>query len=139
MKINKNGFQIDTDDWVFIAIIVFIIAMACGCNKETSATQNAWVSVKAQNVEVVTLNAKYREIIFDFTTTSDSQGQNLLTLPLSTQVVVEYKNNNYVFDLPPNEATIRLGKNLIVTDTIQPINYRIIAASYPNQSIKINF
>lgn len=121
---------------IFFALIMSLFS----CNKEAPPAQtNVWLMVKAQNVQVVTPTATYREIVFDFTISSDSQHQQFLNMPLPMSVVVEYKSVKYPFELPANEATIRLGKNLIVTDTIQPTDYKITDATYPIPSIKINY
>lgn len=98
-----------------------------------------WLKVKASNYQVLTPSNTYREIVFDFTISKDSLQKELVDLPLSISAVVLYNNKEYQFELPPNEATVRFGANILVTDTLVINGYKIVKASYPDPTLKINY
>lgn len=122
----------------FLRMLVLPIVMSASCAKEMPATkEKVWLKVKAENVQVSTPSASYREVVFDFTMTSDIAGKDYKNLPLPVTVTIQYNTSKLVFTLPPNEATMRLGMNLIVNNTDQPTGYRIIQATYEDNKIEI--
>jgi hypothetical protein len=123
-----------------ILLICNLGLLSFSCRKDIPPLQKyAWITVKAVNYQVSIPGSNYREIVFDFKISSDSLQKDLLNLPQPMLVVLKYKDVNYPFELPANESTIRLGNGFIVNDTITPTQYRIVNATYPDPSYKINY
>ena len=123
-----------------ILMICNLGLLSFSCRKDIPPVQKyAWLTVKAVNYQVSIPGSNYREIVFDFKISSDSLQNDLLNLPLPVMVVLRYKEVNYHFELPPNESTVRLGNGFIVNDTLVPTQYKIINATYPDPSYKINY
>lgn len=120
---------------IFLSMLIMI-----SCKQDVIPDDKGlWLKVKASNYQVLTPSNTYREIVFDFTISKDSLQKELVDLPLSISAVVLYNNKEYQFELPPNEATVRFGANILVTDTLVINGYKIVKASYPDPTLKINY
>ena len=101
--------------------ILLILVLLTSCKKDVAPLDaSIWVKVKPVNYQVVVPGNSYREIVFDLTMSKDSAAVDYIDLPLPVKTTVRYQGIDYAMEIPPNEATIRISKNLRVTDTAAP-------------------
>lgn len=117
-----------------IAIIAFVLLASCA--KENSYKKIVYVSVKASAQVSNPARPQYNEIVFDFYISSSAIQYLSTDVPKNISVTVDYNGSKINFLLPANESTVRLG-NSIYNEPLGTC--KIVSASYPDNSVTVNF
>ena len=118
-----------------ILFAAVFITSCSACIRNAPIRHGVWLSVTPVNVE----SGAAREIAFDFKFTSDSAGTDLQTPMDKSYVNIAYGSSEYSFTVPSNEATVRLGAGIIVSNTSTPLPCKIVSAVNDSPTLIINF